>query len=305
MEMSMLQTNSNNNNDNHNNNTNSNNNNYSNNNNRRNTGEYDADSTNEEEDESDVNVCVGADITSSLLQPRDPSCGLDPPPYSCVTTPLSTGLAHQAMKPTSEPDTPESTHPLLASDRTDGTPPSQAANRLNQKCPSYKDQERSDCKISFPSLGKADKASPSPEANTVVSLADGDGGQKSQANWPLKKIASEQFQTPSPSDGPCSERTNVAGSYSSIGGILSRRDGLGRQKPGERTVEGARGSDETDQEEVPDLKLALASSGNPRGFDDNIRIRIKKPANTSLQVKVYNFLERPTGWKCFIYHFTV
>ncbi|RUS73457.1 hypothetical protein EGW08_018780, partial [Elysia chlorotica] len=27
--------------------------------------------------------------------------------------------------------------------------------------------------------------------------------------------------------------------------------------------------------------------------------------NTSLQVKVYNFLERPTGWKCFIYHFTV
>lgn len=25
----------------------------------------------------------------------------------------------------------------------------------------------------------------------------------------------------------------------------------------------------------------------------------------TLQGKVYNFLERPTGWKCFIYHFTV
>lgn len=25
----------------------------------------------------------------------------------------------------------------------------------------------------------------------------------------------------------------------------------------------------------------------------------------TLQGKIYNFLERPTGWKCFIYHFTV
>lgn len=24
-----------------------------------------------------------------------------------------------------------------------------------------------------------------------------------------------------------------------------------------------------------------------------------------VQGKIYNFLERPTGWKCFIYHFTV
>lgn len=41
----------------------------------------------------------------------------------------------------------------------------------------------------------------------------------------------------------------------------------------------------------------------------------KKPATSSLpvnnhvksnrQARVYNFLERPTGWKCFIYHFTV
>lgn len=26
---------------------------------------------------------------------------------------------------------------------------------------------------------------------------------------------------------------------------------------------------------------------------------------TTIQGKVYNFLERPTGWKCFVYHFTV
>jgi hypothetical protein len=25
----------------------------------------------------------------------------------------------------------------------------------------------------------------------------------------------------------------------------------------------------------------------------------------TLQGKIYNFLERPTGWKCFVYHFTV
>lgn len=26
---------------------------------------------------------------------------------------------------------------------------------------------------------------------------------------------------------------------------------------------------------------------------------------TYLQGQVYNFLERPSGWKCFVYHFTV
>lgn len=28
-------------------------------------------------------------------------------------------------------------------------------------------------------------------------------------------------------------------------------------------------------------------------------------SKNSLQAQIYNFLERPTGWKCFIYHFTV
>ncbi|XP_078582805.1 potassium voltage-gated channel subfamily KQT member 1-like isoform X1 [Branchiostoma floridae x Branchiostoma japonicum] len=31
----------------------------------------------------------------------------------------------------------------------------------------------------------------------------------------------------------------------------------------------------------------------------------KPVVRTSFQGKVYNFLERPTGWKCFVYHFTV
>lgn len=31
----------------------------------------------------------------------------------------------------------------------------------------------------------------------------------------------------------------------------------------------------------------------------------QNPPKSNRQAKVYNFLERPTGWKCFIYHFTV
>lgn len=38
------------------------------------------------------------------------------------------------------------------------------------------------------------------------------------------------------------------------------------------------------------------------GFDSFVLAKSRMP---SLQNRVYNFLERPTGWKCFIYHFTV
>jgi hypothetical protein len=31
----------------------------------------------------------------------------------------------------------------------------------------------------------------------------------------------------------------------------------------------------------------------------------KTPLHAAFQTRVYNFLERPTGWKCFIYHFSV
>ncbi|KAL8570851.1 hypothetical protein ACOMHN_023524 [Nucella lapillus] len=40
-----------------------------------------------------------------------------------------------------------------------------------------------------------------------------------------------------------------------------------------------------------------------RLLDEQYRHRNTK--RVTMQVKVYNFLERPTGWKCFIYHFTV
>lgn len=40
-------------------------------------------------------------------------------------------------------------------------------------------------------------------------------------------------------------------------------------------------------------------------LEHRLLVRLKKPISASVQVKVYNFLERPTGWKCFIYHFTV
>lgn len=35
------------------------------------------------------------------------------------------------------------------------------------------------------------------------------------------------------------------------------------------------------------------------------RVKVQPTLKSTIQGKVYNFLERPTGWKCFIYHFTV
>ncbi|KAL3122571.1 hypothetical protein niasHT_003107 [Heterodera trifolii] len=41
-------------------------------------------------------------------------------------------------------------------------------------------------------------------------------------------------------------------------------------------------------------------------FDDRFRtIRERKAAKPTLQSKVYNFLERPSGWACFLYHSSV
>ncbi|CAD5212910.1 unnamed protein product [Bursaphelenchus okinawaensis] len=41
-------------------------------------------------------------------------------------------------------------------------------------------------------------------------------------------------------------------------------------------------------------------------FDARFRnLRERKAAKPTLKGKIYNFLERPTGWKCFIYHFSV
>lgn len=38
---------------------------------------------------------------------------------------------------------------------------------------------------------------------------------------------------------------------------------------------------------------------------DKYKAKVRPTLKATIQAKVYNFLERPTGWKCFIYHFTV
>ena len=49
-----------------------------------------------------------------------------------------------------------------------------------------------------------------------------------------------------------------------------------------------------------------ASIATPeKGIEPRYLTRTKTPIKLTIQGKVYNFLERPTGWKCFIYHFTV
>ena len=40
-------------------------------------------------------------------------------------------------------------------------------------------------------------------------------------------------------------------------------------------------------------------------FLTNFRQGKKSALHTNVQTRLYNFLERPTGWKCFLYHFSV
>lgn len=55
--------------------------------------------------------------------------------------------------------------------------------------------------------------------------------------------------------------------------------------------------------------LVECRSGLPpsseRSFQSCYLGRSKAMMRLTVQAKVYNFLERPTGWKCFIYHFSV
>ena len=37
----------------------------------------------------------------------------------------------------------------------------------------------------------------------------------------------------------------------------------------------------------------------------NAHLTNPKQVHQTVQARIYNFLERPTGWKCFIYHFAV
>jgi len=40
-------------------------------------------------------------------------------------------------------------------------------------------------------------------------------------------------------------------------------------------------------------------------FMSGVRQGKKTALHANFQTQVYNFLERPTGWKCFLYHFSV
>nr|AWJ68226.1 putative potassium voltage-gated channel subfamily KQT 2 [Hirudo verbana] len=51
-----------------------------------------------------------------------------------------------------------------------------------------------------------------------------------------------------------------------------------------------------------DILLVLGKTSSLPQQQSNAR---RGPGSLTLQGRVYNFLERPTGWKCFAYHFTV
>lgn len=64
--------------------------------------------------------------------------------------------------------------------------------------------------------------------------------------------------------------------------------------------------------DFPEAEDGNAENGNQDGKDgvnNNVPHLIygnyHRHGHMSMKVKIYNFLERPTGWKCFAYHFTV
>jgi hypothetical protein len=52
----------------------------------------------------------------------------------------------------------------------------------------------------------------------------------------------------------------------------------------------------------PDIITKRSYLGNSTGLGGGSSSFNK---STNLKAKIYNFLERPTGWKCFVYHFAV
>ncbi|XP_035184390.1 potassium voltage-gated channel subfamily KQT member 1 isoform X1 [Oxyura jamaicensis] len=83
-------------------------------------------------------------------------------------------------------------------------------------------------------------------------------------------------------------------------------DGQGGQQP-------AGSSPVPSRERPPRLRseVVVVSTDSPRppvSLDPRVSIySLRKPllSRSNIQGRVYNFLERPTGWKCFVYHFTV
>ena len=54
----------------------------------------------------------------------------------------------------------------------------------------------------------------------------------------------------------------------------------------------------------PDCPASAQQNLVEKNFETRI-MRTKTQIKATIQGRVYNFLERPTGWKCFVYHFTV
>jgi len=55
--------------------------------------------------------------------------------------------------------------------------------------------------------------------------------------------------------------------------------------------------------EIMSAHQAIRAFQNKEDKENNLKYNAPKKA--ALKAKVYNFLERPSGWLCFIYHFTV
>ncbi|KAK7107524.1 hypothetical protein V1264_015433 [Littorina saxatilis] len=63
---------------------------------------------------------------------------------------------------------------------------------------------------------------------------------------------------------------------------------------------------------IPSIDSKFLSAQTDRTYNEMLQKRMSNNqafnrihSKNSIQSRVYNFLERPTGWKCFIYHFTV
>jgi len=57
---------------------------------------------------------------------------------------------------------------------------------------------------------------------------------------------------------------------------------------------------------LPSLPVLKQTDADPAAdFLSTIPHGMKTPLRANFRTQVYNFLERPTGWKCFLYHFSV
>lgn len=65
-----------------------------------------------------------------------------------------------------------------------------------------------------------------------------------------------------------------------------------------------RGSTDSNNVNISHLDV-LRGGPFEKMFEVHFRQKEKKLNKLTYQGKIYNFLERPTGWRCFVYHFSV